>query len=270
MQAAAHLARTMATAGASAMQAAPSVLVVGGAGALGQAVCAHFRAHGWACTSADVAESPSAEASVTLPTQPWASQVSHLKASLAGRPPLDAIICTAGGWAGGGAGDAGMVAATEQMTAVCLNPALTSAHLAASGALSPRGLLVLTGSAAALKPTPGMLAYGLAKAATHALARTLAAPGSGLPEGARVACVLPHVIDTPSNRQWMAGPGVDTGAWTPPTHIAQQLHAWAEAQRGGSGASSAVPLPASGSLVEVVTAGGVSSWCEHPPTGAMV
>ena len=117
--------------------------------------------------------------------------------------------------------------------------------------MAPGGLLVLTGSAAALSPTPGMLGYGLAKAATHHLAISLAAQGSGLPPGAKVVAVLPTVIDTPSNRQFMAGPGVDTGSWTPPAHISQACRRWAE---------NPSYAPPSGSLALPVTVVGQTSW----------
>lgn len=154
------------------------------------------------------------------------------------------------------------------MEHVCLHPALV-ASAAASKLLRPSGLLVITGSAAALGPTPKMLAYGMMKAATHHLAVSLAVPDSGLPAGARVLAVTPRVIDTPSNRQWMAGPGVDTGAWTPPEHIAQACVQWAgsaapEAAGGAAstgGSANAIPdSPPSGSLCEPVTAAGSTQW----------
>ncbi len=48
-----------------------------------------------------------------------------------------------------------------------------AAHLAAT-TLAPNGLLVLTGSQAGLAGTSGMLAYGMAKAATHQLVKSMA------------------------------------------------------------------------------------------------
>ncbi len=164
-------------------------------------------------------------------------------------------MCTAGGWTGGSAASAELVDAVAQMQAVCVQPALASAHLACTGSLGEGGTLILTGAAAALGPTPTMLAYGMAKAATHHLAASVAAPGGGLPSGARALCVLPRVLDTPSNRKWMAGPGVDTTAWTPPAHLAAQFLAWCE---GGGAEGGAVPP--SGSLVTADTAGGITSF----------
>jgi dihydropteridine reductase len=53
------------------------------------------------------------------------------------------------------------------------------------------GLLVLSGAKAALKATPGMVGYGMAKAAVHHLTKSLAQPTSGLPTHAKVTAILP-------------------------------------------------------------------------------
>jgi dihydropteridine reductase len=166
--------------------------------------------------------------------------------------PFRAIICTAGGWVGGGAGDATFPSAFDDMNSKCVQPALLSSSLACTpGVLEPGGLLILTGSAAAFQPTPTMVAYGLAKAATHALARSLGAPGSGLPLNAVALAMAPHVIDTPGNRKWMAE-GADVSTWTPPETIAQMCGEWV---------TGATTPPPSGSVVEVVTApGGKTAW----------
>ena len=71
---------------------------------------------------------------------------------------------------------------------------VTAAHLAAR-MLQPNGLLMLTGAlgVARLQPTPGMLAYGAAKAAVAQIFRSMAAPGSGLAAGARTVLIAPYV-----------------------------------------------------------------------------
>ena len=53
------------------------------------------------------------------------------------------------------------------------------------------GLLVLMGASAALGPTPGAVAYGLAKAAVHHLVKSAAADGSGMPAGSKTIGVCP-------------------------------------------------------------------------------
>jgi hypothetical protein len=173
-----------------------------------------------------------------------------------GAPPLRAVVVAAGGWAGGGAGAPTFPASVASMEALNLHPALLAAALCARGRLAQGGLLALTGSAAALgAPAPGMLAYYLAKRATHDLVRALAAPGGGLPEGATALAVAPAVIDTPANRRDMGGAGADVGAWTPPDHIAAKVWEWVEGGAGGR--------PPSGAVVEPRTAKGATTWVSH-------
>jgi len=54
--------------------------------------------------------------------------------------------------------------------------AVTTAHLA-TRFLGTNGLVVFSGAGAALGPTPGMAGYGVAKAATHQLARLTSSTG---------------------------------------------------------------------------------------------
>lgn len=110
--------------------------------------------------------------------------------------------------------------------------------------LKPGGCLVLTGASAALGATPGMIGYGLAKAAVHHLTKSLAEPKSGLPEGCQAFAILPTTLDTPMNRKWM--PKADTTTWTPLGFVAELLFKW----------SSSGERPPNGSLVELVTSGG--------------
>lgn len=288
-------------------------LVLGADGALGSAVARAFEERGWqvvavlepaagsapaaaAAASSSFSSSSSSATSpapASRPASEWASSLAALSASPL--PALDAVVCAAGGWIGGGAGaPAGsadgergaaaaalaLAAGVERMTAVCVQPAVTAAHVACSR-LRPGGLLVLVGSAAALAPTPDMLAYGAAKAATHHIVVSLTPPADGgsaaaaaaasspssssstagappapprntLPRGARALGVLPRVLDTPANRAFMAA-GADTGSWTPCAEVAERIIAWAE-RRG--------PQPASGTLHVPETAAGRTTWRE--------
>lgn len=83
-----------------------------------------------------------------------------------------------------------------------------------------------------------MIGYGLAKAATHHLATSLAAmvkKGSNsseenqdsLPTDTSVITILPKVIDTPNNRKYMADqePFDD---WAKPEEIADEIKLWSE------------------------------------------
>lgn len=91
----------------------------------------------------------------------------------------------------------------------------------ASKYLKPGGIIVLTGAKAALSPTPGMIGYGLAKAAIHHLTKSLADKNGGLPTGAQALSILPVTLDTPMNRKWM--PKADTTCWTPLEFVAEYV-----------------------------------------------
>lgn len=52
----------------------------------------------------------------------------------------------------------------------------------------------MTGALAAQNATPGMIGYGIAKAAVHHLVQDLAEPNGGLPEGCKVTAILPYVF----------------------------------------------------------------------------
>ncbi|EUB57250.1 Dihydropteridine reductase [Echinococcus granulosus] len=58
-----------------------------------------------------------------------------------------------------------------------------------------------------------MIGYGLAKAAVHHLASSLAEPESGMPPDSCVITLLFGILDTPANRKWMSKE--DSSTWTP-------------------------------------------------------
>ncbi|KNE60986.1 hypothetical protein AMAG_06750 [Allomyces macrogynus ATCC 38327] len=233
-----------------ATHAAKHALVYGGAGALGRAVVAHLRTlpH-WTVTSVDFAANPDAHRNIALPPLPpnWTAAAESVLAATPGE--LDAVVCVAGGWVGGHAGDASFVQSVETSVAQSVQSSAVAAHIAAKR-LNPNGLVVLTGSQASLSPTPGMIGYGLAKAAVHHLVRSLGAGTSaGLPTGATALGILPVTLDTPMNRKFM--PDADFSSWTPLETVAAQVASWAEDPSA---------RPKSGALVEVVTKAGVTAF----------
>lgn len=131
---------------------------------------------------------------------------------------LDGIICVAGGWAGGNATSKDFLGNAELMWKQSVWSSVIAASLAAAS-LKTGGFLSLTGAKAALEGTPGMMGYGMAKAAVHQLTKSLAAKDSGLPADSLVASILPVTLDTPMNRKWM--PKADTSTWTPLQFIAE-------------------------------------------------
>jgi dihydropteridine reductase len=138
---------------------------------------------------------------------------------------------------------------------------VASAGYIAQRYMAENGLFVVMGATAALGPTPGMMGYGLSKAAAHHYVQTLGAT-SGLgvvPKSQRkesrqlrgdnkyldtltVVGILPTTIDTPSNRAAM--PKADFAHWTKPSDIAQEIGNWVQTP---------ALRPHSGSLVKVQT-----------------
>ncbi|VDP06968.1 unnamed protein product [Soboliphyme baturini] len=109
--------------------------------------------------------------------------------------------------------------------------------------LSKDGLLVLTGAASAIKPSPGMIGYGVAKSAVHHLTKNMALPESGLPEHATVVAILPVMLDTKANRQSI--PDGDISSWTPLKFVSDLVFDWAAEK---------IKRPNSGSLIQLITA----------------
>lgn len=130
---------------------------------------------------------------------------------------LDAVICVAGGWAGGNA-NKDLAKNADLMWRQSVWSSSISATISANH-LKSGGVLTLTGADAALNGTPGMIGYGLAKAAVHQLTKSLAEDKSGLPADSLVVSILPITLDTPMNRKWM--PKADFSTWTPLDFIAE-------------------------------------------------
>ena len=162
-----------------------SLLVYGGSGQLGDAIINHFKNNGFTTTiSVDFRQSNTATSSIVLSGEVHSDIDRIAEALLNSHLQLDAVICAAGGWLGGDIRSKDIFINIEKMHKFNMESAVTCSHLA-SHFLKDNGLLVLTGAAAAVGPTPSMIAYGMTKAATHHLIESLAV--HGLPKGATVA-----------------------------------------------------------------------------------
>ncbi|XP_015602936.1 dihydropteridine reductase [Cephus cinctus] len=220
------------------------VFVYGGKGALGSVCVSQFKSHNWWVGSIDMKENENADANILVQSDhSWNEQeqdiLNKVKDILKG-DKLDGIICVAGGWAGGNAANKDFVKNADLMWKQSVWSSVIAARIAAQH-LKEEGFLSLTGAKAALEATPGMIGYGMAKAAVHQLTKSLAAKGSGLPSGSLVASILPISLDTPMNRKWM--PDADTSKWTPLEFIAELFWKWAQKQE----------RPENGSLIQLVT-----------------
>ncbi|NWU93036.1 DHPR reductase, partial [Upupa epops] len=227
--------------------AAGRVLVYGGRGALGAQCVHYFKSRDWWVASIDLAENEEASASVVVGISQsfleQAEQVTSEVAKLLGEEKVDAILCVAGGWAGGSAKAKSLYKNCDLMWKQSVWTSTISSHLATKH-LKEGGLLTLTGAQAALSGTPGMIGYGMAKGAVHQLCHSLAGANSGLPAGSAAIAILPATLDTPANRKSM--PDADFSSWTPLEFIAETFYSWITGKN----------RPNSGSLIQVITTGG--------------
>ena len=95
----------------------------------------------------------------------WGEQEQHVYKAVAEAveaETLDAIVCMAGGWAGGSPASKDFVKNADAMWRQSVWPAAISAGLATKH-LREGGICVLPGAAPAVGGTPGMAGYGMAK-----------------------------------------------------------------------------------------------------------
>ncbi|KAK9889310.1 hypothetical protein WA026_004591 [Henosepilachna vigintioctopunctata] len=219
------------------------VIVYGGKGALGSTCVSHFKAKNFWVGSIDMCENSQADLNIIVDkeadlVQQESSILKSVQSAL-GDSKLDAVICVAGGWAGGNA-KKDLAKNADLMWKQSVWTSIISASIA-SHHLKDGGVITLTGAKAALEGTPGMIGYGLAKSAIHQLTKSLAGNDSGLPDNSLVVSILPITLDTPMNRKWM--PNADFTSWTPLEYVASMFHEWVENKN----------RPANGSLLQLST-----------------
>jgi len=218
-------------------------LVYGGRGALGSTVVKAFKEGGWWVACVDMKPNELADHSIIVEGDTWGEQEQHVYKAVAEAvqaETLDAIVCMAGGWAGGSPASKDFVKNADAMWRQSVWPAAISAGLATKH-LREGGICVLPGAAPAVGGTPGMAGYGMAKAAVHQLTKSLASEGSGLPKDCLSVALLPVTLDTPMNRKWMSK--ADTSTWTPLDFLSELMLRWTKGDE----------RPPSGSLVRLVT-----------------
>jgi dihydropteridine reductase len=231
---------------------ASRALIYGGKGALGQALVRTFNNKSWTTVSVDLDSNSEASHSVLVPKNvSWKDQAKYVEQEISQFKDFDAILCVAGGWAGGNLQSESLIEDTELMWKVSVQTSILSAQLA-SKFLRPDGLLVLPGAAGASSPTPGMIAYGVAKSAVHHLVRSLAQKDSGLPDGTTVTGIMPVILDTPMNRQGMPKANFDN--WTKTDEVGSKIFEWT---------TNVNSRPKNGSLVRIVTKNNETQYIEE-------
>ncbi|KAE8629230.1 hypothetical protein XENTR_v10000398 [Xenopus tropicalis] len=178
----------------AAVSEAQRVLVYGGRGALGSKCVEYFRSKQWWVASIDITENASASASIVVKLSDsfteQSDQVTAAVEELLSGQKVDAILCVAGGWAGGSAKAKSFYKSCDQMWKQSVWTSAISSHLATKH-LKEGGLLTLSGAKAGLSATPGMSAYGMSKAAIHQLCQSLGAEKSGMPAKSAAVAILP-------------------------------------------------------------------------------
>lgn len=159
-----------------------TILVMGGAGALGTAIVEAASAAGATTITVDMKAGPIADISVVIQPEDIPAELT-LPVSR-----VDAVYCVAGAWSGGSITADDLVTSAEHMWAVNVRPSLMAAQMAAQFHAE---LLVLTSAKAVTHGTPDMLTYGMAKKAVVHLATSLAADPS---VSFRSLCILPYTL----------------------------------------------------------------------------
>jgi len=208
------------------------VLVAGGTGGLGRAVSLAFLEEGAKLIvpyrkqeefdalkkAASAANARLAGHTVDVTDEAAVSQL--IDGVLAQHGRLDALVNTAGGYAGGVKLWEMETKVLDQMLALNLRSgyALSRAVLP-SMMKQARGTIVNVAAKAALDHMAGAAAYSASKAAALALLDALAAEVKG--SGVRVNSILPSIIDTEANRRAM--PNADFAKWPKPEDIARVI-----------------------------------------------
>lgn len=193
----------------------PLAIVFGGSGSLGKAVVRELSHKGFRPISIDPMNNAEAHWNIVLrPSWSMHEQSAVIREGLKDIVQTDKVsnvFCAAGGWKGGSIRDGDFLHVYTESHRVNVEPAILAAYYGVQY-LAHGGLMALTGASSVMQPTPGMLAYGLAKRTTHNLIQTVAEDEFVKQEGISVVGILPSIIDTFSNRFNM--PNADFNQWT--------------------------------------------------------
>lgn len=208
-----------------------TVLVAGGAGALGRSVVLAFLTEG--ATVVVAGRRPEEAAGLLAEAGGGRERLTFvqadvgdaegaaravLEAGLRGR--LEAVVNAVGGWAGGTPVHEADPATLARQLALNLAPGWHLLRAALPPFLTAgRGAFVEIVSLAALGGQPGQAAYAASKAAALSLVLSAAEEVRG--RGVRVNAVLPGTMDTAANRQAM--PAADRSGWVSTADVARTV-----------------------------------------------
>ena len=193
------------------------VIVTGAAGALGSAVATHFSDRGATVAGLDVIERDDIIACDLFDQTSCRSAVDLV---LKSHQKVDVLANVAGGFAMGDA-----VHETEASTWDLMHKLNTGSVVHMAAATVPAmlatggGKIINVAARAGLRGAATMGAYVASKSAVIRLTETMAEELKE--QGINVNCVLPSLIDTPTNRDAM--PDEDFSRWVTPHSIAQVI-----------------------------------------------
>lgn len=199
-----------------------SIVVTGGAGALGSAVVRYLVGRGRRVASLDSARAEARQKELreelgegflgiladVSTTAGW----EHALDRAAGLGPVGGAVLTVGGWAGG----APLASEPDGTYGRMISSNLDTVHLALRSLLpgmvaAKHGSIVVIGSRAASRPWTSANAASYAAAKAGAVALAQAAAAEVLESGVRINAILPSTIDTAANRAAM--PDADPTRW---------------------------------------------------------
>lgn len=188
------------------------IVVTGAAGALGGAVLAEFRARGAEVVAMDMPSERLTSLGGQDGVHGIAVDLTDVAAVRAAWAEVDtvgtpaALVCVAGGFAGGGLDEVDPAGLDGQLR-LNVATALWSCQAAAQRMRAAGGGAIVTVGSRVAVTGDGPIAYTLAKTAIVRLTELLA--DELRPSRVRVNSVLPSVLDTPANRSWMSAAAIE-------------------------------------------------------------
>lgn len=200
-----------------------TVVVFGGAGVLGRAVVERLVADGFAAVAADmgVPDDDHRVAGAEYTTVDASSEASVAAVLEERRVGLWGVINVIGGYTPPQKlGDLDLATLRQQLELNLVTGAVVTKHAVAALSTSGRGGRILhTSSRAAVGDGSNAFAYSVSKLAVVRLVEAAAAEVRDL--GITVNCILPSIIDTPTNRSAM--PNANHDRWPKPEELAAVL-----------------------------------------------
>ena len=151
---------------------------------------------------------------------------------------IDYLVNLVGGWAGGKFVWETTDAEWERMLTLNLRTVFACCRAVVPQMIAQGfGRIVNVSTRTAVQPAPGAAAYAVSKRGVITLTETLALELRD--HDVTVNCVLPSVIDTPANRQSMAG--ADFSRWVRPEQLAAII-AWLTSDEATPISGAAIPV----------------------------